>query len=288
MSTDKIGMLVVHGMGAQQPGFAEGMKSEINDRLGNDAARFDWEEVYWADALENRETKLWEDMTSAKQPDGTELELEWTKVRDFVLHNFGDALAYHRDIQANGAYNDIHTIVHQHIAALKGRLPSVTCPVVVMAHSLGAHIMSNYIWDHQPPNPVADGLEPLPTLAAIITFGCNIPLFSLTFPAAKPIDVPGAGIVKPELIEASRWLNFVDPDDVLGWPLGPLYANSQATGTFTSEEKRTVAKIEDYAISVGNLITSWNPAAHGDYWEDNDFTKPVAAYLKRLLEAVDA
>ena len=49
-------------------------------------------------------------------------------------------------------------------------------------------------------------------LVALVTFGCNIPLFSLDFDVATPIDLPGPGITKQALIDASRWLNFLDRD----------------------------------------------------------------------------
>jgi len=285
-TTDKVGIAVIHGMGAQEPGFSDGLKSEVTERLGKSAARFVWQEIYWADALEPRESELWRRMKTAKEPDGSDIPLDWHTIRDFVIHNFGDAVAYQRDTQKASAYAEIHEIVSIGVKNLKSALPDPTSPIVVMAHSLGAHIMSNYIWDQQASNANAAGLESLPTLAAMITFGCNIPLFSLSFAKATPIDVPGKGITKPALVAASRWLNFMDRDDVLGWPLRPLYEMSSAR--LSAAERRTVDKIEDYEINVGGLVTAWNPAAHSAYWEDNDFTRPVANCLQTLLQAVDA
>jgi hypothetical protein len=284
--TDKIGILVIHGMGDQKPGYSDDCKREVNNRLGSISNRFVWQEVYWADALEPRESELWRRMKAARQPDGSEVPLEWQKIRDFVIHNFGDALAYHRDAQKDSAYAEIHEIVSTGIKTLKQALAQPENPIVVVAHSLGAHIMSNYIWDHQASNADASKLEPLESLAAMITFGCNIPLFSLSFSKATPIDVPGKGITKPAMVAASKWMNFVDRDDVLGWPLRPLYDMSSAT--FTAKERKTIDRIEDYEINVGGLLTSWNPAAHSDYWDDNDFTRPVANYLQKLLQALDA
>jgi hypothetical protein len=120
----------------------------------------------------------------------------------------------------------------------------------------------------------------------MVTFGCNIPLFSLAYPVVKPINLPGKGIKKPSLIKASKWLNFLDPDDVLGWPLKPLYEKN--LDKLTPQQKKTVARIEDDDINVGSLVTSWNPAAHLGYWTDNDFTKPVSKYLRQVVQALDA
>lgn len=285
-TTDKIGLLVVHGMGDQKPGFSNSLREEITDRLGKKQNRFVWQEVFWADALEPRENDLWIEMKSAREPDGTEVPLDWETIRKFVIHNFGDALAYHRSVAPGSVYADIHRIVSGNLRALKAALPAPGSPVVVLAHSLGAHIMSNYLWDHQPPGAVNDGLEDLPMLAAMVTFGCNIPLFSLDFKQPRPINLPAAGVTAPALVGAARWLNFLDRDDVLGWPLRPLYEHD--TAGYTPAELATVGRIEDREINVGGLVTSWNPAAHARYWDDDDFTVPVASYLLTLLTALDA
>jgi alpha-beta hydrolase superfamily lysophospholipase len=181
----------------------------------------------------------------------------------------------------------IHAIVSSEVKGIKKDLSDDKAPIVVMAHSLGAHIMSNYIWDRQhPPKDTKDKREPIPNLVAMITFGCNIPLFSLSFPIAKPINLPGSGIRKPALKTKAKWLNFLDRDDVLGWPLKPLYKKNLAK--LTKTQRRTVAKIEDYEINVGSLAINWNPGAHAKYWTDNDFTKPVAEYLRSVIRAAEA
>src|SRR6185369_12775738 len=107
-ATDHIGVLVIHGMGDQQPGFSNGLKEEVTERLGDIGKRFAWQEVFWADALEERETELWDRMKAAKEPDGSDIRLEWLRIREFVIHNFGDALAYHKDSQKDSAYLEIH------------------------------------------------------------------------------------------------------------------------------------------------------------------------------------
>ena len=145
-------------------------------------------------------------------------------------------------------------------------------------------MMSNYIWDRQhPARGTVDRLEPLPNLVGMITFGCNIPLFALAFPRAKPIDLPGQGVRKPELKIASRWLNFLDRDDVLGWPLKPLYA--EKFDRLSSKQQGTVTRIHDFEINVGSVFTSWNVASHSNYWTDNDLTRPIASYLREVLAA---
>jgi hypothetical protein len=282
-----IGVVVIHGMGAQKRRFSDELKAEVSRRLGGGASRFAWQEVFWADVLESRETALWNTMQSATSPSGSAIPLDWRAVRGFVVHNFGDALAYHRDRKPASVYDKVHSIISDALAALYGTLKDPTAPIIVMAHSLGAHMMSDYIWDRQ--NWKQAGLDlcqPVPNLAAFISFGCNIPLFALEFEVATPIDFPGLGVTKPQLKAAASWLNFLDRDDVLGWPLRPLYESDLSK--LTPTQKDTVSRIQDHEINVGSLGTSWNPAAHSAYWTDNDFTKPVATYFATLVKALDA
>ena len=273
----RIGALIIHGVGSQRLGYSAEMVNEVSDRLGPHRGNVVWEEVLWANVLEPRERELWDWMQRAKEPGGDPIDLDFTKIRKFLIHNVGDALAYQREPDPSSAYAEVHNVVDRKLRALKTSLSDPAAPIVVVAHSLGAHIMSNYIWDRQ---HGMGSLEPIPTLVAMITFGCNIPLFSLSFDVARPIDLPGKGIKKQSWKSASRWLNYLDEDDVLGWPLKTLYKKNMSQ--LTAVQKRTVNKIEDYEINVGGLVSSWNPASHNNYWTDNDFTKPVADYLRRL------
>lgn len=281
-----LGALVIHGIGTPRPDFASGLIGKIGGQLGARASRVVWQPVFWSEALNAEENVFDAAMKSAADPSGEHIPLRWACVRRFIVHNLGDAIAYQREPERN-AYTRINHIVSERIGELKTKLGDPAAPVVVLAHSLGGHIMSSYIWDRQHPNPRGDDrLEPLPTLAGMVTFGCNIPLFGLALNAALPIDLPGAGVTKPALAAASRWLNFLDADDVLGWPLRPLYA--QAEARFTASQRITFSKLEDYEINAGNILERWNPASHDGYWTDRDFVTPAAAFLGTVLDAIDA
>jgi hypothetical protein len=84
-------------MGAQEEGYSKNFENEVTGFLGGSAKQFVWQEIYWAKALEPRESDLWRRMEAAKNPQGTKIPLDWQSLRNFVVHNFGDALAYHRD-----------------------------------------------------------------------------------------------------------------------------------------------------------------------------------------------
>lgn len=281
----RIGILVIHGMGSQSPGYSGPLVDEVSRRLDDAASDVAWQEIYWADAIADRERRLWDCMQRAVEPDGRTVPLDWRPVRQFVVHNFGDAIAYQRDLSAaESTYATIHGRVSEAIASVKRVLPSPDSPLVVLAHSLGAHIMSNYLWDRQNPGPGRpDSLEDIPGLCSFITFGCSIALFSLAFPIARPITVPGPAIREPLRTE-SRWLNFLDRDDVLGWPVRPLYEKND--GALSRAQRRTVERIEEHEIGVGGLLKSWNPASHTGYWTDDDLTRPIASHLDRLLAAL--
>ena len=288
----KIGILTIHGVGSQEPAFSKKFENAVNRKLGSKAGNFVWQEIYWAEALKEREDHLWESMSKARLGNRP-FPLDWHNLRQFVIHNVGDALAYHSDVyqeinKATSARYLIHQIVSASVGLLQGKLKSETgSPIVIIAHSMGATIMSDYIWDCQNP-PQGHKWKGIPTHVGFITFGCNIPIFSLTYKGAVPIRFPGNVIrygKNEKLLEKARWLNFLDRDDILGWPLKAFYQNTKPNPMPKNYPHATVRRIVDREIDVGSLFTSWNPMSHEKYWTDNDFIKPVAEYLNDLLTA---
>ena len=264
MSTD-LAVLVIHGMGAQKRNFADEMIEELNDRiydLDKDPKRIEWKSIYWANILEGRQQQY---LKKAKK----ENDLDYIPLREFMISAFGDASAYQKvKSTENTTYEMIHNRVRRDIKDLyEERLKSESKPLLIIAHSLGGHIMSNYIWDMQhSKDPNLSSFEHMENLAGIITFGCNIPLFSFAYEKVEPIEFPPKTLSE-DLYDKARWLNYYDPDDVLGYPLKSI---NQAYN-------KTVDK--DIPINVGGIFSSWNPLAHSEYWTDNDFTKPVARFI---------
>ena len=84
-----IGVLVVHGIGVQEKDFADDFISEMNDRLMGLQVAPDavvWQPAYWADLLNDRELKLWNDLSR-------DHDLDWVTVRQFFINFFADAIA---------------------------------------------------------------------------------------------------------------------------------------------------------------------------------------------------
>jgi len=272
----KVGVLLIHGMGAVADDFAHDTIQELREKLsGRGLNREDvaWQSVYWAPLLSARETQLWVDLSA-------EHDLNWAKMRKFSINAFGTSAAYHStQDRSESLYQRLQGTVHDALKELKLKLGAEDKPLLVIAHSLGSVIMSDYIWDRQKskeePRYGASRFERMETLAGLVTLGSNIPLFTLACDQIAAIEFP-----PPELPEKfkkqAKWLNMYDSDDVLGWPLKPLslsYAD---------------AVTEDIEVNVGNILNSWNPSNHAGYWTDDSVIKPVGYLLSSILEACEA
>ena len=227
----KIGVLVLHGMGNQKPEFAEGMIEELYKRLkakGYKNSDLIFKVVYWAPVFQEKETELMRHMKEGR-------DLDFVSLREFVIYYLADAIAYQKVTTAQqqiDVYQEIRDKIAKSVKELYDELkrsaPGVAeFPMVVMAHSLGCQMISNYIWDVQhDENKPANAFERMENLSAIMTFGCNIPLFTIAYNKLLPITFlginvnacfPGTDPVKVK--DAAKWVNFYDKDDILGYPL---------------------------------------------------------------------
>jgi hypothetical protein len=304
MSHDtRIAIAVIHGMGSQGKdsqdvdsiSFSAGLYKALRDYLEPDEwkDRVVYREIFWADVLQNRQEAYLAKIIA----DGA----RWRGVRDFVMHRLTDAAAYRRtsysaldpddaslaDKLRQAAEEDIYRQIHARVARSIARLEEIAgsdAPLLIFAHSLGGHIISNYAYDMQEKQEVVQvsgGFQRLETMAGFLTFGCNIPVFTFAYPPGKvrPIDYPGTAIPKERRL-SPWWLNLNDRNDVLGMPLGPAgdsYAEMVANG-----------EIADRWISVGNIVNSWNPASHNAYWTDRDFYKQAAGMIRQALAIADS
>lgn len=268
----QLAVVLIHGMGSQDEGFAAPTISALSallDRQGHDPAEVAWQAIHWADILADRQRGY---LDAARQA----AEMDFLGLRRFVVSALGDIAAYQYVDTPSPTYARIHDRVRQRIAELyTHQLGATPTPLVVLAHSLGSHIMSSYIWDTQRGHPTGADPESSPFerfehLAGLVTFGSTIPLFTFAHDPVVAIDFPGRALDRAVAAKA-RWFNFYDRDDVLGYPLKP---------TSPSYAQVVTADIE---INVGGLVTSATPASHNGYWTDNDFTRPVADFLARLI-----
>lgn len=266
-----VAVAVIHGIGSQKPGYSAPLESRLRKELGAAAsARTAVEEVYWADILSPRQDAY---LRAIKR------KTRYDDLRSFMVRNLSDAVAYRKTTDTtDSTYERIHARLAEAIERLEQQVPEGT-PLVIVAHSLGGHIVSNYVYDtvqgaDADPHPTA--FQNLRTLAGLVTFGCNIPLFVFSYDADEliPIEFPGTDL--PESLQIDPWwVNFYDKDDVLGFPLaeiGPGYADLRDRG-----------ELREKSINAGRALSAWNPLSHNGYWKDADFVEPCAKFLRRYL-----
>ncbi len=275
----RVAVAVIHGMGSQgdkRPAprnkitFSKDLHKRVKKEIGKSIFESDveWREIFWADVLQKREADFLKKIgrPADKKP-----------IQKFVMFNLTDAASYRKvNDQNDQTYERIHRRVDETINDLAGEVEE-GAPLIVLAHSLGGHIMSNYIYDLQKPGhahpPSFQGLR---TMAAFVTFGCNIPIFTFAYDEEdiSPIEFPGTGL-DPKHRRKTWWHNYFDRDDVLGFPLAPVSPDYKAL--------KDSGALKDIRINAGGFFDSWNLLSHNAYWKDDDFYQPVAKLIKSFL-----
>jgi hypothetical protein len=186
----------------------------------------------------------------------------------------GDPASYLSGYFRNDApvYAKIHECVRTSLERLDARLGTVgNKPLVVLAHSLGGVVMSNYIWDEQRGQGAGrTAFERTETLTGLVTYGCNIPLFLPPSPPIECVRFP-APTLPAQYRPAAAWRNVYDPDDVLGYPIADIWDEPHGT------------VIDDVAINAGMWPMSETPFAHTAYDRDDDFLDIVERVLRGVL-----
>ena len=280
-------LITIHGMGRTERNYEQDLKREIRRRLGSRWSRLHFGKVYYQGILQPNEDRIWNRVAG---------RLSWDPLRKFLLFGFADAAGLEaRKHLPDSVYTQAQIIIARVLFEARVALGGDK-PVVIIAQSLGGQVLSNYLWDaqHQQANPgsvdigiwrnpqqftqqiagrnslTADELRFLAggSLRYFYTTGCNIPIFAAAHAGQQiiPIDKP-----RPDF----EWHNYYDKDDVLGWPLQDL-----------SNAYRLL--VTDHRINAGQgfigwLFKSWNPAAHGEYWGDDDVLDQLEDHLRALL-----
>ncbi|MEM9840628.1 MAG: hypothetical protein AAF830_15930 [Pseudomonadota bacterium] len=271
----RVAVAVIHGVGAQvrkdpmrtdQLSFSRGLHNKIRGELGGSVMQdqIAWREIFWSDILQERQDQYFSAIRNI---------VRVGRLRRLVVSNFADALAFTRK---GAAYDELNRRIVSVLHDLKGDCPSDT-PLVILAHSFGGRIMSNYIYDLQQGIRTADtAFERCETTARFVTFGCNLPLFTFSYPEEElePIRYPGTSL-PDEFRGEPWWANYYDRDDLLAYPIAPIGPKYQALA-----DRGELAETQ---INVGGLFSSWNTLSHNEYWTSPAFYQPVSGMLKRLL-----
>jgi len=238
--------------------------------------------------------------------------LGWLRIRRLLMLHFSDAITLeHKAYADQSAYKRVQRLVAETIRRAYEEANDDDAEVVILANSLGAQIISNYLWDaqadiearfgddesrmdlaaHVPTECIwnepsrrlergvlteNDAQVRLQKLRYFLTTGCNIPLFVSGLPRIQ-------GVYRNRFGYNFKWDNYYNRNDILGWPLRPL-------GEFFDKNERGAS----YADLVSNDVAfrlrgrwwfpfiNWTPLTHNYYWE----SKQIIAALTKALEEV--
>ncbi|MHC4885813.1 MAG: hypothetical protein ACYTGH_12095 [Planctomycetota bacterium] len=262
----KLGLVCIHGMGPYEPEYHRGFEEAMSEAMGEEWERVAFHPIQYAPVLQEPQNRFWEEVNDCAAND-----LDGQALRRYLLYGIGDAAALELSAHTDRAtYEAVQREIQRSLTACFAALgEDPTRPLILVAHSLGCQIASNYLWDADKGLGLfADGNHHDPlgaflrgrSLKRLFTLGCNIPLFAAGIQDRRCFTRPC-----PEM----EWNNYYDPDDILGWPLkqlGPSYEF-----------------IHDHPINAGGLLTSWNLLSHAQYWSDADVITPIARAMKDLL-----
>lgn len=249
-----VAVLFVHGINVASQDYAKPAIERLRSQIGKDLRRHaTFASAFWGDIVRNHQTNFLERVRNNELL-VNKADLKPTRSRRLALEGLGDAAAYQKTPKRlNAPYFLIQDVVRKALKGLEVR-DDPSRPLVVIGHSLGCHILSSFIWDvntakqyteaelkvHDQPTrdyhaylTASSPFCRLDTLAGVVTMGSNMPLFTFTF---EPHDVtpitksrpgkvaafPGRGLTEDQKRKA-RWLNFYSRNDLLAYPLKPLY-----------------------------------------------------------------
>ena len=279
--TQKIAVAMIHGVGTQDKNFAAEMQHQLEQRCQSVCATdIVIQPVFWADLLDGVEAEL---LSRLRQ--GGRMSYPWA--RAFLIDFVGDAFAYQITDTDRHVYDSIHRVFALALRDL-ARQAGEDAPLCIIAHSLGSVIASNFIYDlqldptrHLISDEVREVMGDTPlehgqTLALLYTMGSPLALWSLRYHQfGMPIQVPDLHLKQRYPAICGEWVNFYDAADVIASPIKTINNAYKAVVT------------EDREVSVGNLLTSWNPLSHLFYWTDDDVLKPIADKLIEVWKAVN-
>jgi hypothetical protein len=266
-----LNILVVHGIGEQPETFADEfervLSGHVRRLISELIARYHLPDVSTPRVL-NVIPGLW-----ARVSEGILTALESRlfddhveRVRAFAMRFMGDVIAY----QGPAVYEEIHRALAH---ALRSRLAPESRHLTIVAHSLGAVIASDFMFDHtrRAGTRFRDhfGVD----VVNLFTLGSPLALYA----AKSPMGVMGEfgpgrvldGFDTPVRVESDRgvWVNIYSDDDVVGYPLKPV--NDAYADAVTA----------DVVMDAGNLLTRWNLLSHSAYWTEPAVVAMIAEKL---------
>ena len=208
-----VAVIIVHGILSNDAVFAGPMIEGLCSRLGDIQQRVHFGTIFWAHEVRDHQTEYRGQIQKL---------VKHNRLRRYVIEGLGDAAAYQKtNDHGHVIYFNVQNDIHKKIREFDTRnraLQQETCRLIFIAHSLGSHIVSTFIWDvnklkqrpeaymkawHKPDsaavalwkelNPeTATPFRRLDTLAGLVTIGSNIPLFTFPYGSAGILPISAA------------------------------------------------------------------------------------------------
>jgi hypothetical protein len=263
-----LGIMIIHGMGRQESCFADDFIRRIRRQLGDKNSNITIEPCWWADVLQPKQDEVWNFLTRDAR-----MRLKW--LRRYMISYFGDPPQYLSGYfrqSGHNSYLNIHERVRISLARIEANVPHCSeASLMILAHSLGCAISSNYIWDEQHGKGIGKTpFEQTRPLVSFISYGCNIPLFVPPVTQLTCIQVPWDADSEMSG-RRGRWLNVFAPSDILGFPMRAIW----------DANRRTV--IEDVALNAGMWPLSRTPWSHTLYEKDGKFIRIICDEIRSFL-----
>ena len=263
MTLKNLAIMYVHGIHVVDHDYAHALHLNIMDllcanhpehRIVDVYDRIFYRAAFWADIFAPAQVALDTSLAS--------YDLSWLKLRQFMAASVAQAVGY-EGARTDPSYEGVHARLSVALADLSNVAGPET-DLVIVAHSLGCVVTSDFIWDMQ--HTCADhapdtALERLETLRGLVTMGNPSALYASRYTdMGVPIRAGSGGVM---------WQNLMASADVIAWPLrtlNPAYA---------------LEVHEDKVVNVG-MLNNLTPAAHTAYWD----ALPVAREIADLVSAV--
>jgi len=273
-------ILAAPGMGAVDEQFAHPLFNALASALGDDWSRIHTDTILCQGHLQSNIDRLFEAMQKR--------DMDYLRARKFMLYGLSEAAAQLGDIQQRGGnYEKTQQAVYQTFERAAKAVGDNT-PVILLSHSIGCTILSNYLWDAQRPT-INHGIwrDGGPkgvhkgSARDLFLRGKSLTHW-YTLGACSPLWHGAMGRDQIQAVTADtrgynfRWKNFYHPDDLFGWPLKPL-SPSYNQAVYRDYETRPLS---DWSAA------SWGPqlVSHDGYWESELVLKNLVQDIRELLQ----
>ncbi len=266
----RVALLVVHGIGAQRRDWADAFVTRVRSALARlDAnVRIHAAVAWWAPVTQRYEDRLSRRFAGLGW-------WAWRWLRNLVIAYGGDVVAYQAPsrvwVEPPWIYRAVHERLNRRLQDIvrdivtgRGTWSEQPVPLVVVAHSLGSVIFSDFVYDLESGVAPPAGFRRHYRLAlrALFTIGSPLALYAIRY--------PHLGFDRPLALDAGgMWINALYRADVLAYPLR------------VASREYGEAVAEDWILAPRLWPPYWTPLAHLAYWNDGQLIRRVAAELER-------